>query len=158
MRERKEQRQAEGRSGNVNQRRAEHNGGGENREIIREEQSEAVVKRRSETEGERPRTETSRRERGRERERNRSGGSAPVESRRVSAAIVLRKIIERATPLAQCGENHPVTYPHIAQRALLRSGEDESSAGRGGARRVSSCSCSIREEFDKAAAKLNNSL
>lgn len=134
-------RQKEGAT-DVHQRRAEHERRGENCEITREGQSEAMIKRQSETEGERPRTETGGRER--ERERNGSGGNAPVESRRVSVAIVLRKITERATPLPQCGENHPsVTYPHIAQRAPLRSGKDESSAGRGGARRVSPCSIRI---------------
>jgi len=57
------------------------------------------------------------RERKRKREGNRSGGNAPVESRRVSAAIVLRKIIERTTPLPQCGEDQTVAYPHNARRS-----------------------------------------
>jgi len=61
------------------------------------------------------RIETSERERERKREGNRSGGNAPVESRRVSAAIVLRKIIERTTPLPQCGEDQTVAYPHNAR-------------------------------------------
>ncbi|TGZ51309.1 hypothetical protein DBV15_06421 [Temnothorax longispinosus] len=96
-------------------------GEGGNREIIRGGQSEA--------EGERPRTEDES-GRGRERVRKEERG-------------------KRASGVTARFRGYSPAEDHREDYTLAAVGEDESSAGRGGARRVSCCSCSIKVEFQE---------
>lgn len=94
--------------------------------IVRKGQSDVGIKRQSETERERRKREGG-------REGRKRASRVVARFRGYSAAEDHR---EDYTPVAV--EEQPLTDPYIAHRALLRSGKDESSAGRGGARRVSS--------------------